>query len=83
MPGVFFSVGLAVFQASDLVGDLDKLLGQFLEELVIGDIGSDLLGMVGGNALGTLATLKVALQHVIGALADGFSFPFSGEELLA
>jgi len=83
MAGVFFSVGLAVFQASDLIGDLHELLGQFLEELVIGHIASDLLSVVGGNTFRALASLEITLQHVIQAFADRFSAPLGGKKLLA
>ena len=54
--------------AGELIGDGNELLGQFLEALVVGEQGLDLQGLVGGNALGELLSLDVALEDVIRAL---------------
>jgi hypothetical protein len=58
------------------------LLGQFLEALVVGDLGLDAGSLIGGNAFGALATFQVTLQDVVGSLADAFAFPLFDEELL-
>jgi hypothetical protein len=69
--------------AGKLIGDGDELLGQFLEALVVGDQGLDLRGLVGGDALGELLSLHVALEDVVGALRGfGVSTAFF-EELAA
>lgn len=81
--GVFFSIGLAAFQPGDLIGDLDESLSQVLEALVVSHVGLDLLGLVGGNTLGALAALEIALQDVIGTLADLFTLAFGEKKLLA
>lgn len=64
MAGVFFSVALTVFQSGDLVGYLDELLGQLLEELIIGHVGFDLFGLLGRNPFRTLASRQITLQNL-------------------
>jgi hypothetical protein len=51
-----------------LVSDADKLFGQVLKTLVVGDQGFDLRGLVSGNAFRELLALDVALQNVVRAL---------------
>jgi len=51
-----------------LVGDADKLFGQLLKALVVGDQGFDLRGLVSGNAFRELLALDVALQNVVRTL---------------
>jgi hypothetical protein len=65
-----------------LVGDGDKLLGQVLKPLVVGDQGFDLLGLLGGDALGELLTLDITLEDIIRALL-GFGVGASLFEELA
>lgn len=69
-------------EAGDLVRDGDELLGQFLEALVIGDQGFDLLGLFGGDALGELLALDVTLEDIVRALL-GFGVSASFLEELA
>ena len=66
----FFSVGHGLAQASELVGDLDKLFGQLLKALVVGDQRFDLRGLVSGNTLRELLALNIALQNVVRPLLD-------------
>jgi len=51
-----------------LVGDADKLFGQLLKPLVVGDQGFEVRGLVRGDAFGELLALDVALQNVVRAL---------------
>jgi hypothetical protein len=44
-----------------LVGYGDKLIGQFLEALIVGDERFELLGLFSGDALGELLALDVTL----------------------
>ena len=80
--GVFFSVGLAVFQPSDLIGDLNELGGQFLKTMVVGYLGLGFFSLVSRNAFGALGTSQIALQNVIGTLPGGFALSLLDEELL-
>jgi len=61
---------------------MDELLGQFLEALVVGNVGFDAGSLIGGNAFGALATFQVTLQDVVGSLANAFALPLFDEELL-
>ena len=55
-------------QPRDLVGDAHELFGQFCKALIVGDQGLDLLSLFGGDALGELLALDVALENIIRAL---------------
>ena len=55
-------------QTGKLVGDTDKLFGQDLKALVVGNQWFDLGGLVGGDALRELLALDVALEHVVRTL---------------
>ncbi len=81
MSGVFFTIRAATLQLRDAVGDLNKFFGQFLESLVVGHFHLGLLGLIGRDALGTLAALQRALQNKIGALTNLLSLNLSGEKL--
>ena len=64
----FFCLRRVLAQTSDLVGDGDELLGQFLKALKVGHQGLDLLGLFGGDTFGELLALDVTLQDKVGAL---------------
>jgi hypothetical protein len=53
-----------------LVGDGNELPGQFLKAPIVGDQGLNLLGLCGGDTLGELLALNVALEDIIRALLD-------------
>jgi hypothetical protein len=55
-------------ETGELVGNTDKLFGQFLKAPVVGDQGLDLVGLVGGDAFRELLALDVALQNIVRTL---------------
>jgi hypothetical protein len=54
-------------QAGELIGHADKLLGQLLEALVVGDQGLELGRLLGGHTFGGQRQLKVT--------GDDYQFP--------
>lgn len=81
--GSFFCLRRALAQAGDLVGHGDELLGQCLEPFIVGDQGFDFGSLLGGDALGELLALDVALQDEVGALGFWGAGAIALEELPA
>ena len=82
MPGVFFRLGRATFQTSNSVRNFNKLICQVFESLIIGDLVSNLLSVIGLNALRAFGSFQKTLQNEIGSQPDFLTITFAIKELL-
>lgn len=83
MGGVFFSVRPLGFQLGQLLGQIDKVIGQLLEEPIIIDLLLDDGGVIGGNSFRTFLALVEALQDEVRTGLDLITALQFVEELLA
>ena len=83
MGEVFFSIRPLGFQLGQLLGQIDKVIGQLLEEPIIIYLLLDDGGVIGGNSFRTFLALVEALQDEIRTGLNRFAALQFTKELLA